>query len=462
MENAENKECFICNCPLMDSERSLVCNTCNLRAHSGCTHLSLDTLTLLESLAGKEGGSYWTCKTCNTFTRKFIGEIKLVNDRVDRVEHKTDAVCNDVKQLNTEMFALRNDVKNINDRLSSTTVGTTGVCTSELADELTERGIRKKNVVMFGVQEIMQSVASVEEERELIKQAVQRVLTAMGAGDVCGAVVNAVRLGRVQQDRPRPIHVRLSNESQQSRVLSCARNLRFTQFSMVSVHEDETWRQRQRRAELRKECEQLNATLTPAEVAANLEWRVLTKEGSVYRAKVTKRQPSRPFLATGLSGGPPRGEVRGGAPSEEIQEEERESLRRLIQQDAGRDRAGPMDRSGAAEPAQEVINLRTQEGIRSEPADVMVGDGIMPPPVMTAAAAAATAAAGNLASRKRAADADPSDGKKGKHHRTRSGLQPRRASVASVTTFREQDVAAICNAKGLPVFQRPVRIDTGQ
>jgi hypothetical protein len=78
---------------------------------------------------------------------------------------------------------------------------------------------------------------------------------------------------------PRPLIVEFRREAQKEDLLDRARDLRDTDFADMVIIPDLTHEQRKEEAELVREAERRNSSLTQDEVAKNLEWSVVRARG---------------------------------------------------------------------------------------------------------------------------------------------------------------------------------------
>ncbi len=164
-----------------------------------------------------------------------------------------------------------------------------------VVDEIALRDKKKLNLMMFRVKEAMITIEDSTEKARHDMNAIKAVLNAIGLAHEYAKIGSFERVGNfLSHDRPRPILLEFLCPLARDSVLASAKKLKDTHLSDVAIHQDETYMQRAHRKKLREECSELNKNLPQADVQGNVEWRVLTKGGRAYRAKVPRRsQPPR-------------------------------------------------------------------------------------------------------------------------------------------------------------------------
>jgi hypothetical protein len=160
------------------------------------------------------------------------------------------------------------------------------------ADEMRERDIRRKNVVMHRVGEADETVRAIEDRRawdlkscDNIFKALKLPLTSEKSVRFC------TRVGE-KGDGPRPLAVSFRREEQKEDLLENARKLRNTQFAEVTIIPDLTQEQRKDEAGMQKEAEERNKNLSAEDRAKYLEWIVVGARGERRMIKGMKRPAS--------------------------------------------------------------------------------------------------------------------------------------------------------------------------
>lgn len=110
----------------------------------------------------------------------------------------------------------------------------------ETISELNERQTRAKNILIFGIDE---QVGNTEERRDKDLNISEAVLNKISP-DEPTHIVKTFRIGKnINNSRPRPIKVVLSDQYEAKRILRLKGNLLSTEFSAVTIKDDKTHKQ---------------------------------------------------------------------------------------------------------------------------------------------------------------------------------------------------------------------------
>jgi hypothetical protein len=178
----------------------------------------------------------------------------------------------------------------------------------ERAEEMRERDIRRKSVVMHRVGEAAAAVVTAEERREWDLKSCENIFKALNLDMNRENAVKFCRRVGEKGDAPRPLIVGLKREWQKEDLLENAKQLRNTQYSDVAIVPDLTREQRKEEADMISEVEKRNSELSEEDKAKNLEWVVVGARGERRIVKGAAR-------ARGAAA-PPRGRpaIRGTGP----------------------------------------------------------------------------------------------------------------------------------------------------
>jgi hypothetical protein len=171
----------------------------------------------------------------------------------------------------------------------------------ETADELREREIRKKNVVMHRVGEAGPEMKTIEERKAWDMKSCDNIFNALEMDFRSEDAVRFVRRVGEKGDGPRPLIVGFKREWQREDILDRARHLKTTRFPEVVIVPDLTKEQRREEAAMNEEAGNRNKELTEDDKAKNLEWMVVGARGEKRIVKGVVRQ----------RGGATRGSLRG-------------------------------------------------------------------------------------------------------------------------------------------------------
>jgi hypothetical protein len=159
----------------------------------------------------------------------------------------------------------------------------------ERADEMRERDIRRKNVVMHRVGEAGEEVRAMEDRKKWDLQSCDNIFKALNLNFTS---VNAVRFCRRVGEKgsgPRPLVVGFRREEQKEDVLENAKKLRNTQFADVMIIADLTQEQRKDEADMMVEAEKRNRDLSEEDRSKNLEWMAVGARGERRLIKAVRR-----------------------------------------------------------------------------------------------------------------------------------------------------------------------------
>ena len=308
--------CLRCKKNVAKNSRSIKCSICNFWVHVECEGVSNELYNILAN-PEKYGtsGISWKCDSCQAsaaklheLVEKYENRIKGVEVRLADTEGAVKDMDREVKKISDKLTA-RDD--KINDKLKR----------NELAifDEIRQRDNRKKNAILYRVDEHERDDATGTERREWDKKLCMDILEALQMRMVESDLKFVRRLGEKGAE-PRPLCVGFFSELERDKLLRRSRDLEKTKFSAVSVCPDLTWKQREEEMELRKEAERRNETeLTEDDVSKNLLWAVVGARGEKRLVKTMAREQnsngyrnqSQSQSQRGMGGpGRPRGPVR--------------------------------------------------------------------------------------------------------------------------------------------------------
>lgn len=210
--------CCHCFKEIGDQTPHIKCDGCSLKVHKHCLNLTKDELAFISKTHSPSIKLF--CNPCNV-TLTAVSEIKVL------VNEMKESFDNRLAKLET---LIRENSK-VQDR-------------EEVIDESVERSIRACNVVLYNVKESSEDASVVNDLLEVID--VSLVVTPE----------NVLRLGKRNENKPRPIKLRFKNTDmarlclrKQSALLGNAT------FSGVVVRDDKTPRQRQYLNALRDELQ---------------------------------------------------------------------------------------------------------------------------------------------------------------------------------------------------------------
>lgn len=215
--------CKCCN-KMSEAHQLLTCCVCTGQFNHTCAGLTISEVRIIKS---KKSLS-WTCAEC-------------------------EGMGSDINSLKAVIISLRDEVKVIKNNLQ-----TAESCSfdrdlflEEVIQELDDRNKRKRNVLIFGLNEQSSSMAA-QEVKINDTRAVQDVLRSLSPDS--NAHYEVQRLGRADPAKSRPLKVTFQDENVAIDFIKRARELRNNvRFKNVFLSPDRTPRQMSHYRELRKQ-----------------------------------------------------------------------------------------------------------------------------------------------------------------------------------------------------------------
>lgn len=224
------QSCIACNAFISPRSPALKCVKCKKWCHAApCTNLSESQLDFYLDEAKREGGRRWTCVGCSgastsgdgvPLLTSFTGSTASLESTIASVlqqqfELKFDVFRRDMMTLfNGEMKKLHdkiNDVSRENAALRMEVNELKSRSTQsaqDVVEEIREREIRSKNVVVFGVPESSEKQADMQSIDDSTH--IQAILQ---TADISAAPKKVFRLGKRIVGKVRPIKVVFSDSS---------------------------------------------------------------------------------------------------------------------------------------------------------------------------------------------------------------------------------------------------------
>jgi hypothetical protein len=283
---------------------SVRCNTCMLWIHSECGNISKELLNILANPSKYGAGCvFWNCDSCQASAIRLDkrmnaleGRFQEVENRVVRSEGIVQEATKRVDNVEARQEKLERNMELEREKIRS-----------EIAEEMRERDMRRRNVVMHRVGEAGPEVKSVEERRAWDLKSCENIFRVLELDMSSESAVRFVRRVGERGDLPRPMIVGLKKEWQREDILERAKHLKDTHFSEVVIVPDLTKEQRKEEAAMNGEAERRNSELTEEEKAKNLEWMVVGARGERRIVKGVARARG------AAAGGPPRGQPTAAA-----------------------------------------------------------------------------------------------------------------------------------------------------
>jgi hypothetical protein len=179
------------------------------------------------------------------------GRFTEVEDRVTRSEAIVQEASRRVEHVEVRQTRLEQALEQERDRVRR-----------ERAEDMREREIRRRNVVMHRVGEAGPEVRSAEERRAWDVRSCHNVFRTLNMDFNCEDAIKFCRRVGVKGDGPRPLIVGLKREWQKEDLLEKAKDLRNTPLADIVIIPDLTKEQRKEEAEMVNEVERRNNVLS--------------------------------------------------------------------------------------------------------------------------------------------------------------------------------------------------------
>ena len=245
------------------------CDRCDNWSCSSCEPIPAKMLEALK----KYTSLHWFCTTCEPTAMDLVKsqgistsdkESKLsINNLNDHITSALQNVSKQIKDMAESIQIIRQEKKTYAEMVTSSTSNQRAnplakgppqheTCTIiEVVDEYVEREKRKNNLVVFNIPESNQIDIKARSKNDIsvFNEIVETVLKVQEV-----QVTKAIRLGKKNSEKPRPLLLSFAQETTKREILSNARILRrSTKWSNVFISPDLTLKERQANREIRAE-----------------------------------------------------------------------------------------------------------------------------------------------------------------------------------------------------------------
>ena len=265
-EVEDPEDCSKCKRTFYDStDKMLQCERCGLWTCADCANISDE-----EYIVMSRPDCHWYCSGhCNLRATRAILDEKSVEDRckefLDKMEGRLTFLEKEITQKATikDLKTLNEDVKAMETRIDNL-VSAQGIAKSEAAasgvKEMENRDMRKKNIILFGVEEKNSPIASTrnEEDKEKLEEICSKGLK------VEVKIKQVKRLGKFDKQsvssedvrKPRPMLAVLGSQQDVVEALKASKNLsthKDKQYHTIRMKRDMTPLEREEMRTLVKE-----------------------------------------------------------------------------------------------------------------------------------------------------------------------------------------------------------------
>jgi hypothetical protein len=283
------------------------CRCCQLWVHAECGNISKELFSILANPNKYGAGVSWSCDSCQASAARLDARMAALETRFQEVENRVVRSEGVVQETTRRM----DKVEDKQSKLEKDIEREREMLRGEIAAEMREREIRKKNVIMHRVGEAGPEMKTLEDRKAWDMKSCDNIFRALDLEMSSDSAIRFVRRVGERGEGPRPLVVGLKKEWQREDLLEKARRLKDTQFSEVTVAPDLTKGQRNEEAAMSSEVEKRNAELTEEERAKNLEWRVVGARGERRVVKGLARLRGAAGAAAGSVRGRPAARGRG-------------------------------------------------------------------------------------------------------------------------------------------------------
>ena len=226
------------------------CNTCQLWVHVKCQQIPKELYAILRNPAKFGRNISWNCDSCLASGERLEAKMKRLEGRVVEVENKSLRTDVAVADLTSKVDSVERKQGKMEDTLEKERER----IRRERAEELREQQVRRKNIIVYRMEEANNSVVEASERREWDLASCENLFAAAKLSMNRAEILFCRRIGE-KGDMPRPMGVGFKREAQKEDMLDSVRNLRGTPFEEVGIAPDLTKEQREDEQEMAREAE---------------------------------------------------------------------------------------------------------------------------------------------------------------------------------------------------------------
>jgi hypothetical protein len=135
-------ECLGCGQKFKKSEAALMCTVCGLWSHKKCANVSDEFFNMLAKQNKATGRAYWACRPCSIYAEG-------MNHRLKEVQEKAQEALTVAQASKKETGELRAYVEKEKERVEKRMEH----CETSMLEEMNLREEKRKNVVIYGMEE---------------------------------------------------------------------------------------------------------------------------------------------------------------------------------------------------------------------------------------------------------------------------------------------------------------------
>ena len=203
-----------CAKDVRNKDNGICCDRCGAWYHAGCQRVSIDFYKALQ----KNKDEQWFCRICKV-------EIKQLDDRVKQLVKEKQDLKEKITELEKkwEMFKIEIKEETTKSVMEAVTQNL-DLHLAERFQEMEEREKKKKNIVIYNVPESQHNDPK-ERQSDDVARCLDIFQNSLKVTEF--QVEKVVRLGRRENnERKRPLLVKMTSETEKQKILSSAKNLK--------------------------------------------------------------------------------------------------------------------------------------------------------------------------------------------------------------------------------------------
>ncbi len=287
-EKERRTVCVGCKKTFTKSDYCVICGSCSYWYHKTCAGMTEDVFKCVDQHYKDNGSTFWNCQPCATYAKGITARLREMEGRLEAVEKNQEEQDDKMEGMEREVANINKELKKRDEKMEEIVENKE----KSLYEEMREREMRKKNVILHGVGEIQTERPTWEERTGWDRQSCVNILGAIEI-DITGDEIKFTKRIGERGEGPRPLLTGFYTETDKIRVLKNAKKLEKTKFKEVNIAPDLTRRQREEEKELRKVAEERNRNLSEADLSKNLHWTVVGARGEKRLEKRLKEMEDR-------------------------------------------------------------------------------------------------------------------------------------------------------------------------
>ncbi len=280
--------CMLCR-KSTNNSHALQCILCELWAHKGCG-ISEEMYKMCELQKKEMSSAFWICESCRSFSTKMSRQLKVMDNRIDKLEKSLKTKEDEIEQLKKDVLELKTKVVNPEkEKISNKPDTHEGI---NMMDELSDQEARKCNIICHNIPESSSSISETRKKHDL--DFTKRLLNVLDANDGLNSIKTVKRLGKKDDSKIRPMLIVFDNCEIKSYLLSKCMELseRNDAWKDVKLSPDLTANQRKHDQQIRDEVSKLNSERSEEETL-NFMFRAIGRKGQkrIIKVPLEETQP---------------------------------------------------------------------------------------------------------------------------------------------------------------------------